>query len=289
MKVLIAGGAGFIGHNLESMLDEDITVVDNFITGRNIPKSNYKRCDIKDYIEKVSKYDEIYYLCALASPKHYMKYPLETIKASIQILNVLENTKAKVLFTSTSEIYGDPLVNPQKEDYWGNVNSFGKRSCYDEGKRCAEAILYNFDNVRIPRIFNTYGPYMSKEDGRVISNFIIKALLGENLEIYGDGTQTRSFCFVTDTCRALIDLMKSDYNRPINIGNPNEITINELANLIIKMTKSKSKIIYKDKMPDDPSHRRPDISLAKEKINWKPEVSLEEGLEKTILYFKEVI
>ena len=313
MKILITGGAGFIGSNLVYRLykDNEVIVVDNLSTGNynNIKQLVDNECitfykkDItsKDFPKFIrnSKFDEIYNFACPASPKYYLEHPIEVFLASVigvkNILDGVKSSKTKVLHSSTSEIYGDALEHPQKETYCGNCNPIGVRSCYDEGKRAAETIifdykrLYNVD-VRVVRIFNTYGPMLSKQDGRVMSNFIYNALNNENLEIYGDGSQTRSFCYIDDTLDAIQLLMKTDkkIDSPINVGNPIEMSISQLADIVINKIKGKSKIIYGKQMSDDPKIRRPDISKAKSVLEWEPKISLNEGLEKYIDYIKKV-
>jgi UDP-glucuronate decarboxylase len=271
--------------------------VDNLITGSisniqefmNLENFTFIESDIVD-LQNV-KCDFIYNLACIASPIWYSKYPIETIKTCtdglFNIVDIAKENNASLFHASTSEVYGDPNESPQKETYYGNVNPYGPRSCYDEGKRCAEAILYNYKdelNLYIGRIFNTYGPRMQLNDGRVVTNFITQALKGEDITIYGDGNQTRSFSYVDDTVNGIIALMNSNYNEVFNIGNPNEITVNQLATEIIKLTNSNSKIINKNLPKDDPKQRQPDISKAKEKLDWKPEIELETGLKKTILW-----
>ena len=309
-NVLVTGGAGFIGTNLCKRLLKDgkkVICVDNLFTGkmRNIKplmsNINFKfiKHDIIEPLNIEEKIDEIYNLACPASPPNYQKDPLFTIKTNfIGMINMLELAKknnCKILQASTSEVYGDPLEHPQKESYWGHVNSFGIRSCYDEGKRCAETLCFNYINkygvdVKIIRIFNTYGPFMDKDDGRVVSNFINQALYNQNITIYGDGTQSRSFQFVDDLIEAMIRVMKTDNNfhGPINLGNPNEFNIKTLAEIILELIKdSKSRIIYVELPKDDPCKRKPDISLAKEKLGWEPKIQLKEGLIKTIDYFNK--
>jgi len=300
-KILVAGGAGFIGsHLIKRLLKEGnyVICIDNLLTGQkeNIQfKKNFKfiNHDITNPID--IKVDEIYNLACPASPKQYFKYPIYTTKISvIGTLNLLElasKYNAKFLQASTSEVYGDPLVHPQHEEYLGNVNPIGPRACYDEGKRCAETLCSDFKreknlNIKIVRIFNTFGPNMRKDDGRVISNFIIQALQNKNLTIYGDGTQTRSFCYVDDLVDGLIKMMDSKYFGPINLGNPEEYTILEVAKKIINFTNSKSSIQFLNKLEDDPKLRKPDINKAKKLLNWYPKISFDEGLKKTIEYFK---
>lgn len=306
-RILVTGGAGFIGSNLcARLLDEgeDIICLDNFFTGTkdNIRKfiGNNRfelvRHDItKEYFAEV---DQIYNLACPASPPHYQYNAIKTIKTSvlgiINMLGLAKRCKATILQASTSEVYGDPKIHPQTEDYWGNVNPIGIRSCYDEGKRCAETLMMDYhrqNNVdtKIVRIFNTYGPNMAQNDGRVVSNFILQALKNEDITIYGDGSQTRSFCYVDDLIEGLIRMMNSKLVGPVNLGNPSERTILDFAKLIIKLTNSKSQIIYKSLPSDDPTQRQPDISLAKKELDWEPKIDIEEGLMKTINYFKELI
>lgn len=305
-SILICGGAGFIGSNLcEKLLNDGhkIICVDNLLTGniKNINKffvnSNFKfiNHDITDYFEIADDINEIYNLACPASPPKYQKYPIETLKCNFNgILNLLELAKikgAKFLQTSTSEIYGEPQISPQHEEYRGNVNTIGIRSCYDEGKRVAETLIMEYHNqhnvdTRIARIFNTYGPKMDKNDGRVVSNLINQALTNNDLTIYGNGEQTRSFCYIEDQIDGLVKLMNSNYIYPVNIGNPYEINMKQLAGTILKLTESKSKIVYKELPSDDPTNRKPDISKAKNILNWEPKYDLEKGLIKTIEYFR---
>jgi len=309
-KALVTGGAGFVGSHLcERLLNEGYEVIslDNYFTGdkRNIihlmnnPYFEVVRHDvIAPYYVEV---DEIYNLACPASPVHYQYNPIKTIKTSvmgaINMLGLAKRIKAKILQASTSEVYGDPHVHPQTEDYWGHVNPIGHRSCYDEGKRCAETLFmdYHIQNkvqIKIIRIFNTYGPRMHPSDGRVISNFIIQALQNNDITIYGDGTQTRSFQYVDDLVEGMIRMMRTDETviGPVNIGNPGEFTIKQLAEMVVRMTNSKSKIIYLPKPSDDPKQRRPDITKAKQLLdNWEPLIQLEEGLEKTITYFDNLL
>ncbi|MFA6254970.1 MAG: UDP-glucuronic acid decarboxylase family protein [Patescibacteria group bacterium] len=309
MKILVTGGAGFIGSHLCQFLLEkgnQVVCLDNFFTGqkRNIAplleNANFKLLehDITNPLDV--EVDQIYNLACPASPVHYQKTPIETVRTNVLgAINCLELSKKlggiKVLQASTSEVYGDPQIHPQPESYNGNVNPIGPRACYDEGKRCAETLFFDYHRqakipIKVVRIFNTYGPQMSWDDGRVISNFIVQALKGQDITIYGDGSQTRSFCFVSDMISGLYKMMESDgWAGPVNLGNPGEFTIKELAELIIRLTESKSKIIYKPLPQDDPKQRKPDVSLAKEKLNWQPTVELEEGLIKTIEYFKQVL
>ncbi len=309
-RILVTGGAGFIGSHLcEKLLNQghEVACLDNFFTGKkqkivhllNNPYFELIRHDVTHpyYIEV----DEIYNLACPASPVSYQYNPIKTIKTSvmgaINMLGLAKRVKAKILQASTSEVYGDPMVNPQAEDYWGNVNPIGIRSCYDEGKRCAESLFVNYQiqndvRIKIIRIFNTYGPNMEPDDGRVVSNFIMQALKGEDITVFGDGTQTRSFQYVTDLLEGMIRMMNTDDSctGPINIGNPGEFTMLELANEIIDITGSKSKIIHLPLPKDDPIQRRPDISKAKEKLDgWEPKVPLREGLVKTVNYFDELI
>ncbi len=302
--ILVTGGAGLIGSNLcENLINENFHVIclDNFLTSSKnniahlMSKSNFELIE-HDVTEPISlKVDKIFNLACPASPVHYQKDPIKTLKTSVLgIINMLELAKqnnARILQASTSEIYGDPLVHPQKEEYWGNVNTIGIRSCYDEGKRTAETLLmdyhrqYNLD-TRIVRIFNTYGPKMAKNDGRVVSNFILQAIHNENITVYGDGSQTRSFCYVDDLIKGLQALMnKENYHLPVNLGNDGEFTVKELAEKIIKLTNSKSKIIYKALPSDDPVKRKPDLTRAREVLNYEPKIKLEDGLKKTIEYF----
>jgi UDP-glucuronate decarboxylase len=308
-SILICGGAGFIGSNLcEKLLNDGhkIICVDNLCTGniKNIEhlfkNSNFKfiNHDIIDYLKIDENIDEIYNLACPASPPKYQKYPIETLKCNFNgVLNLLELAKikrAKILQSSTSEIYGEPEISPQHEEYRGNVNIIGIRSCYDEGKRIAETLMMEYHNqyninIRIARIFNTYGPKMDKNDGRVVSNLINQALTNSDLTIYGNGDQTRSFCYIDDQIDGLVKLMNSDYIYPVNIGNPYEINMKQLANTILKLTESKSRIIYKELPSDDPTNRKPDITKAKNILNWDPKYELEKGLMKTIEYFSQEI
>jgi len=309
MNILITGGAGFIGSHLcKKLLENNNSVIclDNFITGfrKNIEKlnnnPNFKLIehDISRPLEIKEDLDWILHFASLASPKHYLNYPIKTLKSGFlgthNCLGIAKAKNAKVFLASTSEVYGDPLVHPQIEEYWGNVNSIGIRSCYDESKRGAEALFYAYMrqhdlDIRVVRIFNTYGPNMHPDDGRVVSNFIVQALKGEDITIYGKGEQTRSFCYVDDLVDGILKMMNIDYKLPLNLGNPNEFTINQLANLVLKLTDSKSKIKNSPLPEDDPKQRQPNISKIKEMIGWQPKVSLEEGLKKTIEYFKKRI
>jgi UDP-glucuronate decarboxylase len=309
-KILITGGAGFVGSHLcKRLLNEgnEVICLDNYFTGA---KSNI--IDLLDhrYFEMVrhditepyyAEVDEIYNLACPASPVHYQYNPIKTIKTSvmgaINVLGLAKRVKAKVLQASTSEVYGDPLVHPQTESYWGHVNPIGIRSCYDEGKRCAETLFMDYHNqnkvaIKIIRIFNTYGPNMNPVDGRVVSNFIVQALQGNDITIFGDGLQTRSFQYVDDLVEGMIRMMESDsdFLGPVNLGNPNEFTMLELAQVIIELTNSNSKIIHMDLPQDDPKQRQPDISLAKDKLNgWEPKIQLREGLITTISYFDKLL
>jgi len=303
--ILVTGGTGFIGSNLcEKLLElgNYVICVDNNFTGslenishlRSNTNFEFIRHDVTHplFIEV----DQIYHLACPASPKDYQYDSIKTIKTNVMgtlnMLGLARRTKASILITSTSEVYGDPKISPQHEDYWGNVNPIGIRSCYDEGKRLAETLMmeyhrnYNVD-TRIVRIFNTYGPRLNKDDGRVVSNFVVQALEGKPLTIYGDGSQTRSFCYIDDQVDGLIKTMASDYHLPINIGNPNELTINEIGEIVLKLTGSDSKMVYMDLPQDDPMRRNPDITKAREILGWEPKVGLEEGLKKTIEYFRK--
>ena len=306
-RILITGGAGFVGSHLcERLLNEgnDVICLDNYFTGA---KQNIVHLLDNPYFELVrhdvthpyfAEVDEIYNLACPASPVHYQYNPIKTIKTSVlgavNVLGLAKRVNAKVLQASTSEVYGDPKVHPQTEDYWGHVNPIGIRSCYDEGKRCAETLFmdYHLQNqvaIKIIRIFNTYGPNMNPSDGRVVSNFIMQALQGQDITIFGDGLQTRSFQYVDDLVEGMIRMMNSspDFLGPVNLGNPNEFTMLELAETIIRLTNSKSKLIFMPLPQDDPKQRQPDISLAKAKLNgWEPNIQLEDGLTKTIAYFK---
>jgi len=304
-SILVSGGAGFLGSHLCERLvgaGHDVLCVDNFFTGtrRNIdhllnhPRFELMRHDVTFplYVEV----DEIYNLACPASPIHYQHDPVQTTKTSvhgaINMLGLAKRMKCRIFQASTSEIYGDPTVHPQREDYWGNTNPIGPRSCYDEGKRCAETLFFDYHrqhklSIKVARIFNTYGPRMHPNDGRVVSNFVVQALKGENITIYGDGSQTRSFCYVDDLVDGFIALMDSsaDFTGPVNLGNPAEISIRQLAELIIEMAQSKSKLEYLPLPKDDPKQRRPDIALASERLGWRPTTNLRTGLERTISYF----
>lgn len=304
-RILITGGAGFIGSHLcERLLNEgnDIICLDNFFTGS---KNNIRHLLSNDHFELVrhditkeyfAEVDQIYNLACPASPPHYQYNAIKTIKTSvmgcINMLGLAKRCRATILQASTSEVYGDPQIHPQTETYWGNVNPIGIRSCYDEGKRCAETLMMDYhrqNNVdtRIIRIFNTYGPNMDMNDGRVVSNFIVQALQNHDITIYGDGSQTRSFCYVSDLVDGMIKMMNNPqkFIGPVNLGNPSERTILEFAELIIEMTNSNSKIVYKPLPGDDPCRRKPDITLAKKELNWEPKVDIRDGLAQTIEYF----
>lgn len=308
-KVLVTGGAGFVGSHLCERLLKDgneVVCLDNYFTGQ---KKNIVHLIGNPYFELIRhdvtmpffiEVDEIYNLACPASPIHYQYNAIKTVKTSvmgaINMLGLAKRIKAKILQASTSEVYGDPQIHPQTEDYWGHVNPIGERSCYDEGKRAAETLFINYykqNNVRIKiiRIFNTYGPKMHPHDGRVVSNFIIQALQGDDITIYGDGTQTRSFQYVDDLIEGMIRMMNSrdDLIGPVNIGNPNEFTIKQLAEMVIRLTNSKSKIVHMPLPSDDPTQRQPNIELAKRELDWSPNIPLEEGLIKTIEYFKSII
>ena len=308
-RVLVTGGAGFLGSHLcERLLSEgnEVICLDNFFTGS---RSNVVHLLSNPYFELVrhdvtvpfyAEVDEIYNLACPASPIHYQYNPIKTVKTSvmgaINMLGLAKRVKAKVLQASTSEVYGDPLIHPQTESYWGNVNPIGPRSCYDEGKRCAETLFVNYHEqnkvrIKIARIFNTYGPRMSPNDGRVVSNFIVQALNNKDITIFGNGKQTRSFMYVSDLVEAFIRLMNTpdNFTGPVNLGNPSEFTMLELAEKVIKLTGSKSKLIYLPLPQDDPTQRQPDIALAKKHLNgWSPSVKLDDGLIHTIEYFKQL-
>lgn len=306
-RILVTGGAGFIGSHLcEYLLGQghEVICLDNYFTGR---KANVVHLLSNPYFELVrhdvtapyfAEVDEIYNLACPASPVHYQYNPIKTVKTSvmgaINMLGLAKRVKAKVLQASTSEVYGDPAVHPQVEAYWGNVNPIGLRSCYDEGKRCAETLFMDYHRqngvrIKIIRIFNTYGPRMLMNDGRVVSNFIVQALKGEDITIYGDGSQTRSFQYIDDLVAGMTRMMEADesFIGPVNIGNPQEFTILELAEKVIALTGSASKLIRKPLPSDDPTQRKPDIRLAKERLDWEPHIQLEEGLKKTIAYFEQ--
>lgn len=308
MRILVTGGAGFIGSHLcRRLINEGHQVIclDNLFTGtRNNVKDLIDRSNFELIIQDVTQpiqldnIDQIYNLACPASPIHYQYNPVKTVETNvigaINVLNLAKRTGACVLQASTSEVYGDPNVHPQKEEYWGNVNPIGIRSCYDEGKRAAETLFFDYHrqygvDIKVVRIFNTYGPNMQKNDGRVVSNFIVQAIEGKDITIYGDGLQTRSFCFVSDLVEGIVRLMNSDkaITGPINIGNPSEFTVKQLAEMIISMTKSESTIVYKPLPQDDPKKRKPDITLAMRELEWIPIIGIREGLEKTIKYFEE--
>jgi UDP-glucuronate decarboxylase len=307
-RILVTGGAGFLGSHLcEKLLREghEVLCVDNFYTGRRSNIINF----IKDPMFEVLRHDicfplyvevdEIYNLACPASPIHYQFDPVQTTKTSvhgsINVLGLAKRVKAKVFQASTSEVYGDPDIHPQPESYWGNVNPVGFRSCYDEGKRCAETLFFDYYRqhklrIKVARIFNTYGPRMHPDDGRVVSNFIVQALRGKSITVYGDGNQTRSFCYVDDMIDGFVKLMGTpdNFTGPVNLGNPDEFSILELAGKIIELTGSKSKIVFKPLPQDDPTQRKPDIKLAGKALKWKPKVKLEDGLKETINYFREL-
>ena len=306
MRILVTGGAGFLGSHLcERLLGEkhEVICLDNFFTGRkrniqhlmNNPDFELIRHDIIHPI--FLEVDRIYHLACPASPIHYQYNAIKTIKASvmgtINMLGIAKRVRGRILFASTSEVYGDPAVHPQKEDYWGNVNPIGIRSCYDEGKRAAETLMMDYHrqnkvDIKIVRIFNTFGPRMLPNDGRVVSNFIVQALRGEDITVYGDGSQTRSFCYVDDLIDGMVRMMGTEkITGPVNLGNPDEYTILDLAKKIIVMTGSASKIIHRPLPSDDPTQRMPDISLATAKLGWQPQVSVDEGLKRTIEYFQK--
>jgi len=308
-KILITGGAGFLGSHLAEKLlhsGNEVLVVDNFFTGnkQNLthllsnPNLEVMRHDVTFplYVEV----NQIYNLACPASPVHYQYDPVQTTKTSvhgaINMLGLAKRTRARILQASTSEVYGDPEVHPQPESYWGRVNPIGIRSCYDEGKRCAETLFFDYHrqhqtDIKVVRIFNTYGPRMHPNDGRVVSNFIVQALQGKDITIYGDGQQTRSFCYVDDLIDAMIKMMNSEkgFIGPVNIGNPGEFTMLQLAEMVLMLSNSKSKIIYQPLPSDDPKQRQPNIDLAKDKLGWQPKVELKDGLRETIAYFKKMI
>ena len=309
MRILVTGGAGFLGSHLcDSLLAEEYEVIaaDNLYTGS---KSNIAHLLKNSRFEFIRhdvtlplyvEVDAIYNLACPASPIHYQRHPVQTIKTSVlgavNMLGLAKRLNVPILQASTSEIYGDPKISPQTEEYWGNVNPIGVRACYDEGKRAAETLFFDYFRqyklpIKVVRIFNTYGPRMHQEDGRVVSNFIVQALKNEDITIYGDGNQTRSFCYVSDLIGGLIAMMNSSENiqGPINLGNPHEFTIKQLAEKIVELTGSKSKLVFKELPSDDPKQRRPDIVKAQESLKWSPKVQLEEGLKNTIKYFEEVL
>ncbi len=304
-RVLVTGGAGFLGSHLcEKLIAEgnEVVCLDNLFTGSRenidhlLDKHNFEfvRHDVCD--RTILEVDEIYHLACPASPIHYQRNPVRTIRTTVEgtlhVLDLAREVKARVLIASTSEVYGDPQVHPQVETYWGNVNPIGPRACYDEGKRCAEALAVAYatqyaTDVRIVRIFNTYGPRMHENDGRVVSNFIVQALQNRPITVYGKGEQTRSFCYVDDLVRGFIALMASDVRVPVNIGNPGEFTVKELAEKVIAKTGSKSQIVYEPLPVDDPGRRRPDITRAKQLLGWEPTIPLDKGLDSTIDYFRK--
>jgi UDP-glucuronate decarboxylase len=308
-RILVTGGAGFLGSHLIDRLlmdGNEVLCVDNLFTGtkRNIehlhnqPRFEFLRHDVTFplYVEV----DEIYNLACPASPIHYQHDPVQTTKTSvhgaINMLGLAKRLRCRILQASTSEVYGDPTIHPQTEDYWGNVNPVGPRSCYDEGKRCAETLFFDYYRqhnleIKVARIFNTYGPRMHASDGRVVSNFIVQAIRGEHITLYGDGSQTRSFCYVDDLVDALVRLMDSpaDFTGPVNLGNPTEFTMRELAELVLAETGSTSRIVHHPLPPDDPKQRQPDIALANARLDWNPKVPLQEGLRSTVAYFRKLL
>ena len=310
-KILVTGGAGFLGSHLcQTLINQghQVTALDNLYTGSlqnieliaNHPHFNFLQEDVRIPFDFKNDFDEIYNLACPASPIHYQKTPLKTMQTSVygafHVLEFAQQNQSKVLQASTSEVYGDPEIHPQPESYWGNVNPHGMRSCYDEGKRAAESIFFDFHRqfqlpIKVVRIFNTFGPFMNTKDGRVVSNFIMQAIQNEDITIYGDGQQTRSFCYVDDLIRGLIAMMQSDQSvtGPINLGTTYEFSMLELAEKIIQLTHSQSQIVFKPLPEDDPKERQPDLTLAKEELNWEPQVPFEEGLIKTIDYFKGVL
>ncbi len=308
-RILVTGGAGFLGSHLCDRLikdGNDVLCVDNFFTGS---KTNIAHLIGNAYFELMRhdvtfplfvEVDQIYNLACPASPVHYQFDPVQTTKTSvhgaINMLGLAKRVKARIFQASTSEVYGDPVVHPQPEGYWGNVNPIGPRSCYDEGKRCAETLFFDYYrqhnlDIKVARIFNTYGPRMHPNDGRVVSNFIVQALKGDDITIYGDGSQTRSFCYVDDLIEGFVRIMKTEagFTGPINLGNPSEFSMLELAEKVIRLTASKSKLVFMPLPEDDPKQRQPDIKLAKDKLGWTPHVSLEDGLKETINYFRRVL
>lgn len=308
-RILVTGGAGFLGSHLcERLLNEDNNVIclDNFFTGQkrnvlHLMDSKYFEIVRHDIVNPILlEVDQIYNLACPASPVHYQYNPVKTTKTSvmgaINMLGLAKRVKARILQASTSEVYGDPEVHPQKEEYWGSVNTTGIRACYDEGKRCAETLFFDYYrqnkvDIKVVRIFNTYGPRMHPDDGRVVSNFIVQALQGETITVYGDGTQSRSFCYIDDMIDGMIKMMNSPegFTGPVNLGNQGEYQIKDLAEIIVRLTGSNSQINYQPLPMDDPKRRQPDISLAREKLGWEPSVEVEKGLKKTIDYFRERI
>ena len=308
-RVLVSGGAGFIGSHLcDRLIDKgyEVLCVDNFFTGARanivhlLDSKSFEMMRHDVTFPLFVEVDQIYNMACPASPVHYQFDPVQTTKTSvhgaINMLGLAKRTKARILQASTSEVYGDPTVHPQEESYWGNVNPIGPRSCYDEGKRCAETLFFDYHRqhaleIKVARIFNTYGPRMNPNDGRVVSNFIVQALKGEDITLYGDGQQTRSFCYVDDLVEGLVRLMESpaDITGPINLGNPGEFTIKELAENVIDLTGSKSKMVNKPLPEDDPRQRQPDITRAKSNLDWEPTIALREGLIKTIAYFDDLL
>jgi UDP-glucuronate decarboxylase len=308
-RILVTGGAGFLGSHLCDRLTReghDVLCLDNFFTGTKnnirqlmgLPNFELIRHDLVHPI--FLEVDEIYNLACPASPIHYQYNPVKTVKTSvmgaIHMLGLAKRVHAKILQASTSEVYGNPSIHPQPETYWGNVNTIGPRSCYDEGKRCAETLFFDYHrqnrvNIRVVRIFNTYGPRMDPHDGRVVSNFIVQALTGQEITVYGDGSQTRSFCYVDDLIDGLIRMMDAPdgFTGPVNLGNPSEFSMLELAEKIVGLTGSRSDIVFKPLPQDDPLQRRPDISLARERLHWEPTTELEEGLKETIAYFRDIL
>ncbi len=308
MRILITGGSGFIGSHLAHRLlaeGNEVWVLDNLFSGalRNIEdllgneRFTFLHQDVMDPFDV--EVDQIYHLACPASPIYYQKDPVKTVRTSVEgainVLDLARKTGARVLLTSTSEIYGDPEIHPQPESYRGNVSTIGPRACYDEGKRVSETLFFDYHrqygvDIRVVRIFNTYGPRMAMNDGRVVSNFVVAALQGRDVEVYGDGSQTRSFCFVDDTAEALIRMMNQEsFLGPVNIGNPDERTVKDLAEKAISLTGADVKIVYRELPQDDPVRRKPDISLAKEKLQWQPTITIDEGLTKTIAYFRETL
>ncbi|MBD3241430.1 MAG: NAD-dependent epimerase/dehydratase family protein [Chitinivibrionales bacterium] len=307
-RILVTGGAGFLGSHLcERLVREghDVLCLDNYFTGRKTNIAHLMDCHNFELMRHDVTFpvfvevDQIYNLACPASPVHYQYNAVKTIKTSvmgaINVLGLAKRVKARVLQASTSEVYGDPTVHPQREEYWGNVNPIGRRSCYDEGKRVAETLFFDYHrmndvDIRVVRIFNTYGPRMHPNDGRVVSNFIVQALRGEDITIYGDGSQTRSFCYVEDLIEGMVRMMNTEgFSGPVNIGNPGEFTIKELAEEILTQVGGSSKLVFGPLPSDDPKQRRPDIALARERLGWEPKVALKEGLERTVAYFRDAL